>query len=325
MKKINECLGLIENEIKNINILERDPSELYDPIKYILSLGGKRIRPLLSLMACNLFKDDIQSSIKPAIALEIFHNFTLLHDDIMDNAPLRRNKQTVHEKWNSNIAILSGDAMQILAYQLLCNCDPTLLKPLLDIFNSTALEVCEGQQYDMNYSTQQSVSMQEYMKMIELKTSVLIAASIKVGAICGGAPIQDAAKLYEFGRHLGLAFQIQDDFLDAYARQATFGKTIGGDIVENKKTYLLLKAFELAKDKNLEILLLAVDNKITDNTEKIEMVKSVYENLKIKELTLTAINEHAKKAYSYLLGVNVSIERKQLLLDLSTDIMSRKK
>lgn len=324
MKKINEYLEIIENELSQTHTIKRSPAELYEPISYILSLGGKRIRPVLALISCNLFTDSISQAIKPAVALEIFHNFTLLHDDIMDNAPLRRAQPTVHEKWNTNIAILSGDAMQIIAYQKLCDCDAKLLKPLINIFNTTALEVCEGQQYDMNYALSQEVLMSEYLRMIELKTSVLIAASIKVGAICGGADPGEADKLYEFGRNLGIAFQIQDDYLDVFGNKTAFGKSVGGDIVENKKTFLLIKALELATG-DMEITLKNALNNVRESSEKIAIVKQAYELLNIPEITLKAIDSYAQKAFEYLSLVNVPNERKVLMADIATQIMTRNK
>ena len=224
-----------------------NPKELYEPIAYIMSLGGKRLRPVLVFIATDMFDGDAAKALHPALAIELFHNFTLVHDDLMDKAPLRRNQPTVHEKWNNNIAILSGDAMMVRAYQELCLADPSMLPQLLEIFSDTAVKVCEGQQYDMNYESMTKVSIQQYIKMIELKTAVLLGGALKIGAVIGGAREEDAQRLYDFGKHIGIAFQLQDDILDVYADAAKFGKQKGGDIIANKKTYLLLKAIEMAE------------------------------------------------------------------------------
>lgn len=325
MLNLDLCLELVNNELELLKTLKRQPNELYEPINYILSLGGKRIRPALAIMACNLYTDSVQSAIKPAAAIEVFHNFTLVHDDIMDNAILRRNKTTVHTKWNNNVAILSGDAMQILAYSLVCECDKAIMKPLLDVFNSTALEVCEGQQYDMNFSTIENVSIKEYMRMIELKTSVLIAASLKIGAICGKANETESQTLYEFGRYLGLAFQIQDDYLDVYADSNIFGKTLGGDITENKKTFLLVKAMELANEKQAICLKQLIQGNYTEPSDKINRVKKIFEELNIPQITHNQITEYANKAFAYLDLVKVSDDRKIFLREVAKDLMERDK
>jgi geranylgeranyl diphosphate synthase, type II len=325
MLSFSDCQALIEDEIKHLDINYKKPVELYQPIAYILSLGGKRIRPILSLMACNMFSEDVSRALKPAIAIEVFHNFTLVHDDIMDNAALRRNQPTVHAKWDENVAILSGDAMQIVAYQLLCGADPFLLNSLIDIFNNTALEICEGQQFDMNFSLRDNVTMEEYLRMIELKTSVLLAAGLKMGALCAGAPENEAQKLYEFGRNLGLAFQIQDDYLDVYANQESFGKTVGGDIAENKKTFLLIKALELAKGENADILQRVVHNQVTNVREKIQLVKKVYDNLNVPEVTCDKITQFSRAAFECLESVDVADERKKPLRQLAHELMRREK
>ncbi len=325
MLSFSDCHHIIENQLKQLGIAGKEPVELYEPISYILSLGGKRIRPVSTLLACNLFKDDVALAIKPALAIEVFHNFTLVHDDIMDNASLRRNKPTVHAKWNDNIAILSGDAMQVVAYQLLCEMGPELLKPVLAIFNTTAIEVCEGQQYDMNFATLDNVSLNDYLRMIELKTSVLLAAGLKVGALCGGAPEEEARKLYEFGRNLGLAFQIKDDYLDVYANQDLFGKTLGGDIAENKKTFLLIKALELAKGEHAKILQHALNNEFTNISEKIEMIRKVYNELSIPQITCDVIAGFSEKAFEFLDSVNVIEARKTNLREMARELMNREK
>ncbi len=238
----------ISEKIQSLN-LDKEPKGLYEPISYTLVSGGKRIRPALVLAACNMFSEKIEPAIPVALAFEVFHNFTLLHDDIMDNSPIRRNKETVHEKWNQNTAILSGDAMMIEAYEFLTELPAGLLKNILKLFNKTALEVCEGQQYDMDFETKEIVSEEDYLNMIKLKTSVLIAAALKAGAICGGASDTDADLLYDFGLNIGLAFQIQDDLLDTYADTAVFGKKNGNDIITGKKTFLLINALQKADFK----------------------------------------------------------------------------
>ena len=325
MLQFSDCQSIIESQINHLELEGRKPEEVYAPISYILSLGGKRIRPVMTLMACNLFSDDVTPAIKPALALEVFHNFTLVHDDIMDNANLRRNKLTVHAKWNNNIAILSGDAMQVVAYQLLSQGDLKFLKPLLDIFNCTALEVCEGQQLDMNYALLQNVTLSDYMRMIELKTSVLLAASFKIGALCGGATEPEAQKMYECGRNLGLAFQIQDDYLDVYGNQDLFGKAVGGDIAENKKTFLLIKALELAKGDNASILQRAVTDQFSSVEEKVDAVRNVYNDLNIQQITSDKIIELSEKAFKFLSAVKVDEARKINMFELAKGLMNREK
>ncbi len=315
---------IIENEIsEQILLADFKPSELYEPIKYVLKIGGKRIRPLMTLMACNLFTSDFKHAIKPALALEIFHNFTLLHDDIMDNAELRRNMPTVHKKWNANTAILSGDAMSIMAYQFLEGLDAEELKQVLPVFSSTAMQVCEGQQFDMNFETDSKISVEEYLKMIELKTSVLIAASVKIGAIIGGAHQQDAEYIYEFGKNIGLAFQLQDDYLDVYGDAKVFGKNIGGDIVANKKTYLLIKALEIAEGEVLSKLNLLLSEKSFIREEKVNAVTDIYNQLNVKELSKAKMNEYFETGMNFLSKINVPDENKEELKDLVISLMSR--
>ena len=237
MKTLQELQILIKKELNTINFPNK-PKNLYDPIKYVLDIGGKRMRPILTLMAHQLFNSEIEKSVKAAVAIEVFHNFTLLHDDIMDEAPLRRGVKTVHEKWDKNSAILSGDTMLVQSYNLLMSVEDTYLREVLNTFNKAAKEVCEGQQLDMDFENREDVSILEYLKMIEYKTSVLLAASLKIGAINGGATIEEANHVYEFGKNMGIAFQLKDDLLDAYGDPGNFGKQIGGDIISNKKTYL---------------------------------------------------------------------------------------
>ncbi len=314
----------IEEALKNKNY-GANPKELYEPISYIMSLGGKRLRPVLVFMACDFFDGDVEKVIHPALAIELFHNFTLVHDDLMDNAPLRRNQQTVHEKWNDNIAILSGDAMMVRAYQELCLADKTMLPALLDIFSDTAVKVCEGQQYDMNYESMYKVSIQQYIKMIELKTAVLLAGALKIGAVIGGAKEEDAKRLYEFGKHIGIAFQLQDDILDVYADATKFGKQKGGDIIANKKTYLLLKAIELADGNRYmkEELHQWINAPQFDAKEKVEAVTTIYNFLNVKELARNEMKKHYDLAITFLKDIPVDESKKQLLIRFSDSLMVR--
>jgi len=318
--------NFIEEQLKQLSIGSKTPVGLYEPIDYVMVAGGKRVRPVLTLMSCNLFCEDIEKALMPAIALELFHNFTLLHDDVMDNADIRRNRPTVHKRWNENTAILSGDAMLILAYRYMCRAQPDILPALLDIFNRTALEVCEGQQYDMDFEQRADVSIDEYLYMIRLKTAVLLAACLKTGAICGGADIVNAEHLYQFGISLGLTFQIQDDWLDVYADPEVFGKAIGGDILCGKKTYLLLTAFERA-DHNIrsELTALLNDQKIPDN-EKISRVKAIYNHLGVNDVARKAMNEYDQQAMSHLRNVTLPDEsRKAGLEKFAASLLKREK
>ena len=284
MLSFKEIQEKIEREIGQLEF-DCPPKSLYEPITYILSLGGKRIRPALVLMAYNLYREDVEKAIRPAIGLEVFHNFTLLHDDLMDQADKRRSKPTVHKVWNANTAILSGDAMLIAAYQLIGETAPEHLKEVLDLFTRTALEICGGQQYDMEFESRMDVSEEEYLEMIRLKTAVLLACSLKTGAILGGASREDAENLYRFGINIGLAFQLQDDLLDLYGDEAKFGKKLGSDIRENKKTYLYIKALELLE----EVDAIALEHEFSTPTlpfgdiAKIKKVKALYEKVKVKD------------------------------------------
>ncbi|MBN1252782.1 MAG: polyprenyl synthetase family protein [Bacteroidales bacterium] len=322
MYTFKELQNIIEDNLSKID-LDISPIELYEPIKYTLSAGGKRVRPTLTLAACNLFSEDIEKSIKPALALEVFHNFTLLHDDIMDKAELRRNSATVHEKWNENIAILSGDAMSIKAYELLSDTEENHLKSVLKIFNKMAIQICEGQQFDMNFEEKNDVSEDEYLEMIKLKTSVLLATSLKIGAIVGGANENDAQNLYDFGLNLGLAFQLQDDFLDVYGDVNTFGKKIGGDIIANKKTFMLIKALEIAdietKLKINEILNL----KEFDKNFKIKSIVDIYNKLEISYLAKNKMDYFYKKALNSFDLVNVEASKKEILFNFASNLMNR--
>lgn len=324
MLSFSECKEKIESEIHCLNFDQYNPAELYEPVSYILSLGGKRIRPVLTLLACNLFAEDVSNAIHPALAVEIFHNFTLLHDDIMDCAPVRRNQPTVHTKWNNNVAILSGDAMSIIAYQQLCKTTPELIPELLSLFSKTALEICEGQQMDMNFETRNQVTIPEYITMIKLKTAVLLAASLKMGAICAKAPAMEQNKLYDFGLNLGLAFQIQDDLLDTFGNQKDFGKSIGGDIIARKKTYLYLKALETANPSQKEELIHLYGDKSLPNDTLIKQVVAIFNQLHIPEVTKKSVEEYTQQAMLALESVNVMPDLRKPLHSLALEIMDRK-
>jgi len=324
MYTIQDLQKIISEEINKINF-NIQPEALYEPIEYTLEAGGKRIRPVLVMAAHNLFSDEIEDAVPVALAFEVFHNFTLLHDDIMDNSPVRRNKATVHKKWDANTAILSGDAMVIMAYGFLKKLSSEKLKPVFSLFNDTASEVCEGQQYDMNFESRNDVSEDEYLEMIRLKTSVLIASCLKAGAITGGAGKEDADLLYDFGLNIGLAFQLQDDLLDIYADFDTFGKQIGNDILTAKKTFLLINAYERA-DKETKIQLIDTLNShgISDE-EKIKTVTDIYGKLGIKELTEERINNYHEKALRSMDAVSCDSEKKDVLLQFAETIMKRDK
>lgn len=311
----------INTYISGLNIL-RNPIELYEPIQYILSLGGKRIRPVLMLMAYNLYKDNIPEVLPPAAAIEIFHNYTLLHDDLMDKADMRRGKKTVHKLWDDNTAILSGDAMFVLAYQYMAN-SPHHLKEMWDLFNATSLEICEGQQLDINFEKRADVAESEYIEMIRLKTAVLLAASLKMGAIQGDASPEDATLLYEFGINIGLAFQLKDDYLDAFGNPDIFGKNIGGDILSNKKTYLLIKAFELADEQRKHALNRWITQTSCDAQKKIAAVIDIYNQLNIKTVCENKIQDYYHAAMTILEKVNVDTSKKEELKSLIYNLMYR--
>ncbi len=300
-----------------------EPKELYEPIRYTLSSGGKRLRPVLMLMACDVFGGDIEKALYPALGIEIFHNFTLLHDDIMDTASIRRGKPSVYKKWNSNVAILSGDTMFAMAYDYISKIDKTLLPDILKVFNKTAKQVCEGQQYDMNFEKDDNVSIKDYMKMIRLKTAVLIAASLKIGAIIGGANSRDIDNIYAFGENIGLAFQLKDDLLDVFGDKQKFGKKIGNDIITNKKTFLYLKALELAKGTTLNSLKYNFENNSIDDNIKIKSIKDIYEKLKLKEFTENEIIKYYQKAIKFLDDIRLSDKRKENLKSISKNLMFR--
>jgi len=303
--------------------LNREPENLYKPISYILSLGGKKIRPVLTLMAAEIFSNNYKKALPAAYAIEMFHNFTLVHDDIMDDAPLRRGKETVHEKWDLNTGILSGDAMLILAYQYFENYEATIFQKLAKLFSKTALEVCDGQQLDVDFETRTDVTIPEYIKMISLKTSVLIGAALKMGAIVSHANEVDAQKLYDFGLNLGIAFQLQDDYLDTFGNPETFGKQVGGDIIENKKTYLYLKTLEVATKEDKKILLDFYAKKLEDSSTKIEVVKQLFNKNDISEFVKNQISNYTNLAFDVLSEMSISKEKKDGLKVFGLGLMSR--
>lgn len=315
LQKINERLDTISGD--------RKPETLYEPIRYVLSIGGKRIRPVLMMLTYELFRDNSEDIIMPACAIETYHNYTLLHDDLMDNADLRRGHQTVHKKWDANTAILSGDSMLVLAYQRMAQCDPAKLKPVLDLFSKTALEIGEGQQYDMDFEHRNDVTEDEYIEMIRLKTSVLLACSMKIGAILADAPAADADNLYRFGEQVGLAFQLQDDYLDVYGDPSVFGKAIGGDIVSNKKTYMLINAMNRADSEQRRRLSERIGAKDFDAGEKIAAVRAIYDEIGIDRLALEKINHYFRQSRKYIDAVSVDRERKAELMNYVSVMMKR--
>lgn len=313
----------IQSYIENL-AYTREPEDLYKPIEYVLGLGGKRIRPILMLMAYNLYKDDIETIFAQAAAIETYHNFTLLHDDLMDKADMRRNRPTVHKKWDENTAILSGDAMLILSYDMMIKaCPPEYVGNVMATFGKAALEVCEGQQWDMEFENRLNVSADEYMKMICLKTSVLLAASLKIGAILGGASLEDANLLYDFGIKMGLAFQLQDDYLDVYADPNVFGKNIGGDICSNKKTYMLITALEKSEGNEKEELINWLNAKTFDSAQKIKAVTAIYNNVGVPEICLKKINDLYDEGLEILNKVSVADSLKENLRKFTGKLMKR--
>lgn len=316
-KKVNEYIDNMP--------YERRPQSLYDPIRYVLSLGGKRIRPVLMMLGYALFKDDPESIVQTAVGLETYHNFTLLHDDFMDNAPMRRGHQTVHEKWDANTAILSGDTMLVLAYKLIAACPSTQLKGIIDLFTETALEIDEGQQYDIEFETRADVTEDEYIEMIRLKTSVLLACALKMGALQAGASEEDCQLLYKFGEAIGLAFQLQDDYLDVYGDPATFGKRIGGDILSDKKTYMLINAFLKADTDQRAELESWIGRADADPEEKISAVTRLYNEIGIDQLAQEKINHFFEASKTFLDAVSVPEERKQELRAYVARMMKRNK
>lgn len=318
----SELKELVDKAIVNLSY-NTEAEKLINPVKYIFSIGGKRLRPVMALMACNLFSDKIDDAVIPATGLEVFHNFTLVHDDIMDQSSLRRNFQTVHIKWNINQAILSGDVMAFIANGCFLQTPPNCLNQVFRVFNKTAVEVCVGQQLDIDFEKAAIVSQEEYLRMIELKTAVLIAASFKIGAIIGGAEDKDSDLLYECGRNLGLAFQIQDDLLDIYGDMRLFGKTSGGDIVANKKTFLLVKALEIANGVQHKQLKKLISTMNTDPEVKVKKVVELYDQLNIKTITENLANGYIERARNLLEKVAVDETRKKELTLLANSLIGR--
>lgn len=303
----------------------REPKNLYEPIDYILQLSGKRIRPILTLMAADMISGNYKQAFPAALAIEVFHNFTLIHDDIMDDAPLRRGHRTVHEKWDINRAILSGDAMLILAYQYFENYPPEIFQKLAKLFSKTALEVCDGQQLDIDFETRDNVSIEEYLEMIRLKTSVLLASALKMGAIVAEASEKDENLLYDYGLNLGIAFQLQDDYLDTFGDPSSFGKQIGGDIIENKKTYLFLKAMEISDANDQQKLEFFYRQQLDDNSIKINEVRRIFERCEIPTLIQQLINEYTYKSFDSIKEMNISSLNKEKLIDFGSFLMARNK
>ena len=322
--KSADILTLVNNYLDNIPYT-RKPESLYEPIRYVLSLGGKRIRPVLMLMSYNLYKDDADTILPTACGLETYHNYTLLHDDLMDNADMRRGHATVHKKWDANTAILSGDSMLVLSYQRIAQCAPQYLPQILDLFTTTALEIGEGQQYDMEFETRDDVCESEYIEMIRLKTSVLLACAMKMGAIQAGASPADQDALYRYGESLGLAFQLQDDYLDVYGDPSVFGKNIGGDITSNKKTFMLINALLRAEEQDKAELEAWIARKDFDRQEKVDAVTHLYTKLGIDRLARERIEYYTREALSCLDAVNTPDERKAELREYTMMMMRREK
>ena len=315
LNKVNDALDALH--------YDRQPASLYEPIRYVLSLGGKRIRPVLMLLGYNLFREQPEQIMMQALGLETYHNYTLLHDDLMDNADLRRGHQTVHRRWNANTAVLSGDSMLVLAYQRMAQCDSRHLPAVMELFTQTALEIGEGQQYDMDFETRNDVTEDEYIEMIRLKTSVLLACALKMGAILADASAEDAELLYRFGEKIGLAFQLQDDLLDVYGDPKVFGKAIGGDITSNKKTYMLINAVNRANAEQRSELTRWISAKTFDRQEKIDAVTRLYDNIGIRQLCEAKINSYFDEAKLYLDKVSVDDQRKQYLRQYTAEMMKR--
>jgi len=322
MLTIEDYQRIIKEKIDN-RPFDCKPAELYDPINYTMKLGGKRLRPTLTLLACDIFDGNVDEAINAALGLETFHNFTLLHDDIMDKAPIRRGEPTVYKKWDANRAILSGDTMMVLAYDYLLNSPKDLLFDLFTVFNKVGKEVCEGQQFDMNFETAETVSIEEYLEMIRLKTAVLIGGSLRVGSIIARVSPEQSELIYDFGENIGMAFQLQDDLLDAFGDSSVFGKQTGGDIKTNKKTYLYLKALDLANTedyKRLKYLYTITDE---DNQDKIDEVLQLFNQYKISELTRNLMEEYYDKAMKHLNKIPLIDSKQKVLVDLADTLMKR--
>ncbi|MDE5677799.1 polyprenyl synthetase family protein [Phocaeicola sp.] len=319
----DQLLDKVNTYLADMNYV-REPKGLYAPIKYVLSLGGKRIRPVLMLLSYQLYRDNVDAILSQAAGIEIYHNYTLLHDDLMDRADMRRNKPTVHKVWDDNTAILSGDAMLVLAYRLMGDCSAGCLKQVMDIFDQTALEICEGQQWDMEFEGRNDVTVSEYIEMIRLKTSVLLSAALKIGAVLGGAPEDDAQKLYDFGIRMGLAFQLQDDLLDVYGDSNVFGKNIGGDILCNKKTFMLINALALADKRQQNELTKWMACANFRPEEKIKAVTAIYNEIGIGEICEDKINAYYAEGLSLLESLNISSDKKEELKHFVCGLMNRK-
>ena len=319
MKTLREVIALVQQEIKNIDYIG-EPKELYDPMNYVLQLGGKRLRPVTVLLAANLFSEEINCAVPAAKAVEVFHNFTLVHDDIMDNAPLRRGQETVHEKWNDNVAILSGDSLLIKAYDHFLIGNYANLNAVLKVFNTTAIEVCEGQQLDMNFETRNDVTISEYINMIRLKTSVLVGGAMKIGALVANSSDEDAQYIYDFGVNLGVAFQLQDDYLDCFGDPEKFGKQVGGDIISNKKTFMMLKALELDNTGELTSWL---DKPDFDIEEKVAAVKLIYKNLGVDKLAFKLMDQYYNKGLESLQAIKTADVKKTTLKEFAAELMKR--
>ena len=311
------------NEFIAANKFSKFPQELYEPLDYIMALGGKRMRPVMVMMACDLMNGKMEEAVHAAMAIETFHNFTLIHDDIMDNAPVRRGKITVHEKWNVNTAILSGDVMLIEAYALLMKYENNLLRSILNIFNKSAIEVCEGQQIDMNFESRMDVGMSEYIHMITLKTAVVLGASLEVGALIAGVSKKQAQHLYEFGKNMGIAFQLRDDYLDLYADPEKFGKQVGGDVIANKKTFMLIKALELANDNDAIELNKWLQAATFNASEKVEAIKNIFDRLAIPQLLNEAVTHYADLAWKEFAQIEASLEKKEMMADFMNGLLAR--
>ena len=324
MKSSNDILKLVNDFLAQLPY-ERKPKSLYEPVEYVLSLGGKRIRPVLTLMGYNLWRENPESILMPAVGLETYHNYTLLHDDLMDNADMRRGQQTVHRRWDANKAILSGDSMLVLAYQRMQQVPADKMPAVLDIFTETALEIGEGQEYDMTFETRNDVTEDEYIEMIRLKTSVLLACALKIGALLADAPKEDADRLYRLGEQVGLAFQLQDDLLDVYGDPKVFGKAIGGDITSNKKTYMLINAYNRANDEQRQELERWIGAKTFDRQEKVAAVTRLYDEIGIRQLCEEKINYYFQLASKTLSEVNVPEERKAQLRQYMDELLHRNK
>jgi geranylgeranyl diphosphate synthase type II len=319
---LKHYLRLLEQEIRK-NKFGKEPVSLYEPIRYLMGLGGTRMRPMLTLLAHALYKDDVKKAVPYAVAVEAFHNFTLMHDDIMDNAPLRRGNVTVHEKWNVNTAILSGDVMLVKVYDILLSLEADKLKTILKAFNTCAAEVCEGQQWDMEFETIDHVTEKQYINMIRLKTAVLLGFSLELGALLADASAEDQRALREFGVNIGIGFQLKDDLLDAYADPKKFGKQMGGDIIANKKTYLLIKALEKVKGKQKRKLIVLLNGKKISPTKKIDAVKEIYNSLHIPEQTEKKVNQYFAKGFDYLNSLAVDSSKKDILYSFAQDLIER--